>query len=99
MIRDRIRAGDVETGPHVIEHGAVEGFLPRHAWAAVLDGIIIEHYPERGRCLLAGRVRALGRRLLWLHVVCDYNDPVKVGLTTAYVPDAAAWGDPPIRRR
>ena len=48
---------------------------------------------------LAARVRVATGRLLWLHVVCDYNDREKVGLTTAYVPDPAEWDDPPIRRR
>ena len=51
VIRDRISAGLYRTGQHVIEHGASEGFTARDARAAVMTGIIIEHYTDRPRCL------------------------------------------------
>lgn len=99
MIRERVRTGRYITGAHVLRHGFAEGFVVADVKLAILSGMLLEHYPDRGRCLICARVRVRSGRLLWLHVVCQYNDRVRVGLVTAYVPDPAEWGDPPLRRR
>jgi hypothetical protein len=35
----------------------------------------------------------------YLHVVCEYADPVYVEFVTAYIPDQRDWESPPFRRR
>ena len=75
-------------------HGAAEGFTARDVLAAVEQGILIEHFPDRGRCPCCARVRLGSGRLTWLHVVCDYNHPVRVGIVTVYVPSPAGWQHP-----
>jgi Domain of unknown function (DUF4258) len=99
MIRERVETRRVQIGAHAVRHGFAEGFRLRDVLTAARTGIIIEHYPDRGRCLMCARVRVGSGRLLWLHVVCDYNHPVMLDITTAYVPDPAEWEDPPVRRR
>jgi hypothetical protein len=99
MIRDRVQAGHRAFWSHVIEHGIREGFRHVDVLVAIATGIVIEHYPERRRCLICARVRAANGRLLWLHVVCEYNDPMTIGIVTAYVPSSTEWEDPPVRRR
>lgn len=99
LIRQRIRSGRYVVGGHAIAHAAAEGFTVANALAVVLSGLLIEDYPDRARCLFAGRVRVGPGRRIWLHVVCDYNDPEVAGIVTAYVPDLAQWEHPPFRRR
>jgi hypothetical protein len=99
LIRERVAAGRYIVGGHVLAHARTEGFAVRDALAAATGGLLVEHFPDRGRCLFAARLRLAGGRFSWLHVVCDYNDPVTVGLVTAYIPDPAEWGHPPLRRR
>jgi hypothetical protein len=36
---------------------------------------------------------------IFLHVVCEYADPVYVEFVTVYVPDEQEWEKPPFRRR
>jgi hypothetical protein len=35
---------------------------------------------------------------LYLHVVCEYADPVYTEIVTAYIPDESEWERPPFRR-
>lgn len=99
MIRERLNSGRYVTESHVFAHGAVEGFVLADVRAAIRSGIIIEVYRDRSRCLIVARVRTRSGRERWLHVVCDVGHPVNLGIVTAYCPDPAEWGDPPIRRR
>jgi hypothetical protein len=99
MVRERVAAGQVVVGGHVLLHGEREGFVVDDVLAAIMQGLIIEHYADRAGCLIAARIRTAAGRLLWLHVVCTYRHPVWVGIVTAYVPDPAAWEFPPLRRR
>lgn len=100
MLVDVLDAGRIAVGGHVLAHGAAQGFVLRDVRAAVRDGVIIEVYTDRRRCLICARVRFhRDGRIRWLHVVCDYSVRNILGLTTAYVPDPAEWGEPPITRR
>jgi hypothetical protein len=36
---------------------------------------------------------------IYLHVVCEYRDPVYVELVTAYIPDETRWYPPDFVRR
>ena len=36
---------------------------------------------------------------IYLHVVCEYADPIYVEFVTAYIPDEEEWESPPFRRR
>jgi hypothetical protein len=66
----------------------------------VATGEIIENMPDRGRCLLLGRVPSGG----FLHAVIDYadwfDDPESlIHVVTVYRPDPDEWVDGRIRRR
>jgi hypothetical protein len=99
MLIDLLRAGRYTTGGHVLAHGFAEGFVVADVRAAIRDGVIIEDYADRWRCLLVARVKCVpDGRYRWLHVVCDYGTRNELGIVTAYVPDSAEWGNPPVRR-
>jgi hypothetical protein len=99
LVHERIRLGRFRVSSHVLRHGAAEGFTVRDVLTAVEQGMLIEDFPDRSRCPFCGRVRIASGRLVWLHVVCDYNHPVEVGIITAYEPDLREWEHPPVRRR
>ncbi len=99
MVRDRILAGDVTFSPHFWEHAEVEDFGYIQAREVVLAGIVIDWMPDRQRLLFCARIRNDYRRLVWLHVVVDYTNPLSTGIVTAYVPDPSQWEEPPLRRR
>ncbi len=40
-----------------------------------------------------------GNLSLYLHVVCEYADPVYIEIVTAYIPNEFQWEHPPFRRR
>jgi len=66
-------------------HALKEGFERRHVVEAILNGRIIEEYPDDQRVLICGST-ILGDSGLYLHVVCEYADPVYIEIVTAYVP-------------
>lgn len=66
---------------------------------AVLEGRIIEEYQDDQRVLIWGKTSLSQNAVLYLHVVCEYADPVYVEFVTAYVPDGLEWETPPYVRR
>jgi hypothetical protein len=66
---------------------------------AVLNGRMIEEYPDDQRLLICGRTLLLENSRMYLHVVCEYADAVYVEFITAYIPDELEWESPPLRRR
>ena len=66
---------------------------------AVLSGSIVEDYSEQKRALLCGRTMLTPNVEIYLHVLCEYADPVYVEFVTAYIPDEDEWESPPFRRR
>jgi hypothetical protein len=97
-IRERIKAGNYLIKSHAVHHALKEGFERKHMVEAILEGRIIEEYPDDRRALICGRAR-ISNLSLYLHVVCEYADPVYIEIVTAYIPDESEWEWPPLRRR
>src|SRR5437867_2816698 len=98
-IRQRVREGHYLVKSHAVVHALKEGFERRHMVEAVLGGTIIEDYPDAKRALLCGRSMLTPGTEIYLHVVCEYADPVYIEFVTAYIPDQEQWESPPFRRR
>ncbi len=98
-IRQRVRTGNYLVRSHAVQHALKEGFERSHMVGAVLQGSIIEEYPEEQRALVCGRTTLLGNVVVYLHVVCECADPVYVDFVTAYIPDELQWEKPPVKRR
>ena len=97
-IRERIRAGNYLIKTHAVQHALKEGFDREHLVEAILGGMIIEEYEDQ-RVLICGRTSLSEKATIYLHVVCEYADPVFAELVTAYVPDELQWESPPFKRR
>ncbi len=95
----RIQAGNYLTRSHAIQHALKEGFERKHMVEAVLNGQIIEEYLDDQRMLICGQIVLMENLTIYLHVVCEYADPVFVEFVTAYIPDERQWEHPPYRRR
>jgi hypothetical protein len=98
-IRRRVRAGAYLVKRDAILHAVKEGFLQQHMVDAVLSGQVIESYPDRQRLLVCGPTALDTEAVIYLHVVCQYSDPVYIEFVTAYIPDETIWARPPFRRR
>ncbi len=99
VIRQRVRAEHYLVKGHAVQHALKEGFERRNIVEAVLRGTIIEEYPSEERALVCGKTTIPGGSVVYLHVVCEYVDPVYVEFVTAYIPDEILWERPPFRRR
>ncbi len=99
IIRGRIRAGTYLIKSHAVQHALKEGFERKHMVETVLDGTVIEEYPDTQRMLLCGKTSLSQSVDIYLHVVCEYADPIYVEFVTAYIPDEIEWDKPPFRRR
>jgi hypothetical protein len=97
-IRERVRAGNYLIKSHAVQHALKEGFERKHMVEAILEGSIIEEYPDDQRALICGRAR-ISSLSFYLHVVCEYADPMYTEIVTAYIPDESEWEWPPFRRR
>lgn len=98
-IQKRVKAGYYLTRSHAVQHAVKEGFEREHMVEAVLDGKIIETYPDDQRVLICGPTTLSKIPTIYLHVVCEYADSVYVEFVTAYIPDQTQWENPPFRRR
>lgn len=96
-IRARIRLGNFSIRSHAVTHALKEGFDRQHIVEAVLNGVIIEEYPDAQRVLVCGKVLLMSITV-YLHVICDYTDPEIVDFVTAYLPDESYWNNPPYSR-
>ncbi|HRQ38433.1 MAG TPA: DUF4258 domain-containing protein [Chloroflexota bacterium] len=99
LIRRRILAGNYLIKSHAVQHALKEGFARKHMIEAIMNGQIIEEYPDDERMLVCGQTKLLDEITIYLHVVCEYADPVFVEFITAYIPDEHLWETPPYRRR
>ena len=54
-IRKRVRAGDFLVKSHAIQHAIKEGFDRRHMVEAIINGTLIEKYPDDQRALICGQ--------------------------------------------
>ncbi len=98
-ICERVRRGDYFIKSHAATHAFKEGFDRQHIVEAVLNGKIIEVYPTDQRVLVCGQAALIEHTRIYLHVVCEYSDPIYVEFVTAYIPDEVQWQNPPFRRR
>ncbi len=99
VIRERVQAGRYLVKCHAIQHAVKEGFERRHMLEAILNGVVLEAYPDDMRVLVCGKTTLGKRSTVYLHVVCEYADPVYVEIVMAYIPDESLWERPPLRRR
>ena len=99
IIRERVKAGNYLIKSHAVQHALKEGFKRKHIVEAVLNGEIIELYPDEQRALICGKTSLSEKVAIYLHVVCEYADPVYVEFVTAYIPDEEQWESPPFRRQ
>jgi len=93
-IRERVRTGNYLAKSHAIQHALKEGFERKHMVEAILNGAIIEEYPDEQRVLICGRSTLLENVVIYLHVVCEYADAVYVEFVTTYIPDENGWERP-----
>ena len=99
IIRERLRAGSYLIKSHAVLHALKEGFERKHMVEVVLKGTVIEEYPNDQRTLICGKTTLSENLDVYLHVVCEYSDPMYVEFVTAYIPDELQWESPPFRRR
>ena len=98
-IRERVRKGNYLIKGHAVRHALKEGFERTHMVEAILEGTIIEEYPDDQRVLICGKTTLVKTANIYLHVVCEYADAIYVEFVTAYIPDEQEWENPPLRRR
>jgi hypothetical protein len=98
-VRDRVRKGRYLVKSHAVQHALKEGFERVHMVEAILEGTIIEEYPDDQRVLICGKTSLAKNTDIYLHVVCEYADAVYTEFVTAYIPDEHEWEQPPLRRR
>ncbi len=98
-IRERIRQDHYLVKSHAVRHALKEGFERTHMVEAILEGAIIEEYPDDQQVLLCGKTSLAKTTDIYLHVVCEYADAIYVEFVTAYIPDEQEWEHPPLRRR
>lgn len=99
IIRQRVRNDLYLIKSHAIVHALKEGFDRQDMVEVVLGGTIIEDYADEKRALICGRSSMSPNVDIYLHVVCEYADPVYLEFVTAYIPDQQEWESPPFRRR
>ncbi|GAB4499412.1 MAG: hypothetical protein OHK0052_14370 [Anaerolineales bacterium] len=66
---------------------------------AILNGKVIEIYPDDHRVLICGSTTLIDGSNIYLHVVCEHADSIYIEFITAYIPDETLWEKPPIKRR
>ena len=98
-LRRRVESGHYLVKGHAIQHAVKEGFDRQHMVEAVLNGQVVEDYPDERRALVCGPISLVETTRLQLHVVCEYADPAYVEFVTAYIPNETQWQTPPFRRR
>jgi hypothetical protein len=87
QIRNNIRAEKYEYYLHALTEGKKDGVEPEDILYVLLNGKIIERYPDRQRSLVYGEMM----NGLPLHVVCNYADPDMIYIVTVYIPSDAEW--------
>lgn len=95
-IKDQVEKGNYELKLHAVERASLRGIDPLEIKEALLNGGILEDYPDdkRGRsCLVYGKSQRGGD----LHVVCGIAYD-KLWIVTVYEPDPEEWIDPRTRR-
>jgi len=84
---------------HAARHIIEEGFTEENVVEAILNGKIIEEYPDEERCLICGTAHIAPKTKISLHLVCDYSDPEWFDIVTVYIPQLPQWETPTQRSR
>jgi len=79
VIGERVRRGDYLIKSHAVTHALKEGFDRKHMVEAVLNGKIIEEYPNDQRVLVCGKVSLTENARIYLHIVCEYAEFILTG--------------------
>ncbi len=95
QVRNLIRNGHYAVTDHAITEGLKDGLTVGDMVQALLNGKIIERYPERHRYLIFGST-TLG---LPIHVVIDFSTKFIVDIITAYIPQGDQWIKSQVRKR
>jgi len=74
---------------HALTEAKKDGIIPEDIIYAILNGEVIEEYPDRQRILIL----AMLPHRIPLHVVCDYSQVNVVLIPTVYIPDDRLWID------
>jgi hypothetical protein len=72
---------------HAVIEAKKDGVEPEDIVYVLLNGKIIEQYPERNRLLVYGTML----NNVPLHVVCNYSDPELLYVVTVYIPSSIEW--------
>ena len=72
---------------HAVIEAKKDGVEPEDIVFVLLNGKIIERYPERKRVLVYGKML----NKVPLHVVCNFSDPELLYIVTVYIPSPAEW--------
>ena len=90
-IKTRIRRNDYMYSVHAEAERKLDGLTFAQVEEALLNGNILEHYPDTGRgesCLIVGFTGETP-----VHMVCGWRGP-KIVLITVYVPGPPKFVDP-----
>ena len=98
-LRREVTGGNYALGPHAMQHAGQDDLYHVGHCEFFLDGVLVEEYPSRRRCLLYADVTIEGVKLP-LHVVCEQWSPESpVAIVTAYIPSENEWITPTRRKR
>lgn len=86
-IRKLVSKGKYAFYKHALTEADKDGVRPQDAVTVVLNGEVVEEYPDRHRCLIYGMMADN----LPLHAVCDYGDDDFVWIVTVYIPQDSEW--------
>lgn len=94
-----VERSEVKISDHGYEELAADGLFAKDALASIVDGIVIEDYPDypKGRCILVLQKDRMGKPI---HVVWGIpkGSSSPAVLITAYRPDPTRW-EADFRRR
>lgn len=96
-IRDQVGRGNYRIKLHALERASLRGIDPIEIREALLNGMIIEKYPDDSRgqsCLICGKTQK-GKDI---HVVCGIAYDT-IWIITVYEPDPEEWTDSFTRRK
>jgi hypothetical protein len=98
-LRRQVADDNFALKPHAMQHAVKEGFTEDDMVHVALNGVIVELYPERKRCLLYADMTIEGLQMP-LHLVCEHRHPTEpVIFVTAYIPSEEEWETPTRRRK
>jgi len=94
-IRELIQKNAFSITDHALTEGFKDGITVGDMIGVVMKGKIIEHYPDRHRCLVFGRnVDGFP-----VHVVVEFRSKQTVEIITTYVPHRDQWIKGRVRKK